>query len=138
MRDTTLDKAVAQSVDADIVTSTATGTGVDLREHNAATVLFIFGESNDTLSGSVYVTPTLEESDTLGSGYTTVAAADMSGTLSVVDAAAEDSTVQVVGYMGTKRYVRAVFTLTGTHTNGIPVSAYVVRELDRHAGGAAA
>lgn len=115
-------------------TTEGTGVGVDTKGFEAAEMVFHFGDSGDTLSGSVYVTPTLEESDTLGSGYTTVAAADMLGTLTVIDAPAEDQVVQAVGYTGNKRYIRALMTFTGTHTNGIPVSAVAVLHRDRHIG----
>ena len=111
-----------------------TGVGVDLSDYEAAEMVFHFGISGDTLSGALSVLPILEESDTLGSGYTTVAAADMLGSLTVIDAAAEDPAVQSVGYIGNKRYIRAFVDFTGTHTNGMPISAVAILHRDRHIG----
>ena len=111
-----------------------TGVGVDLASYEAAEMVFHFGDSGDTLSGSVSVLPVLQESDSLGSGYTDVAAADMLGTLTIIDAPSEDQVVQSVGYVGNKRYIRAFMDFTGTHTNGIPVSAVAILHRDRHIG----
>ncbi len=111
-----------------------TGIGVDLSDYEAAEMVFHFGISGDTLSGALSVLPVLEESDTLGSNYTTVAAADMLGSLTLIDDAAEDPIVQAVGYVGNKRYIRAFVDFTGTHTNGMPISAVAILHRDRHIG----
>ena len=140
MRDLDNDVSVAQTIVPIVANNTTegTGVGVDLQGYESAMAVLHFGDSGDTLSGSVYWTPTLEESDTLGSGYTTVAAADMvSNGFSVVDAPSEDQVVQTVSYVGSKRYIRVLVTATGTHTNGTPLSAVVVRGRARHLGGAA-
>jgi hypothetical protein len=80
----------------------------------------IIGALTGTLGESNYLTPSLEECDTTeGDDFTAVAAADMIGSLSVVDAAAEDSVIQRVGYIGHKRYIRAKLDYTGTVTAGI-------------------
>lgn len=114
------------------VTTTATGTGVDLKGYESAVVLFHIGNSADTLSGSVYLTPSLEES-TNNSDWTAIPAtgyrADVND-MSVIDAPAEDSKiiqVTVIAGLGRARYVRPLITLTGTHTTGIPVSASVIK-----------
>lgn len=109
-------------------TTEGTGTAVDTKGYDSATAIFHFGISGDTLSGTVYVTPTLQESDTTtANDFTNVAAADLVGSLTVIDDAAEDPATMVVGYRGTKRYLRALVTFTGTHTAGIPISAVIVR-----------
>lgn len=120
-----------QSLASATRTADADGTGVDLALHSAALVVFDFGTSGDTLSGSVYIEGKLEESDD-DSTYTAVDSADILGTLPTVDDPSEDDTVHTVGYIGDKRYVRAVFDLTGTHTNGIPCSATIVRAFPRY------
>lgn len=104
-----------------------TGVGVDLKGFESAAAVFVIGESGDTLSGTVYMTPKVQESDSLASGYTDVAAADLDGILTVIDDAAEDDVIQVVGYRGSKRYIRAFVDFTGTHTNGTPIAAVVLR-----------
>jgi hypothetical protein len=90
-------------------------------------VLFAIGASADTLSGSVKFEPKLQHSDAPGSGFVDVPAAELDGTLSVIDAAAEDEVVQAVSYLGAKRYLRAFVDFTGTHTNGTPLAALVIR-----------
>jgi hypothetical protein len=103
-----------------------TGVGVDLRGYGSALVVCHVGVSGDTLSGSVKLLPTLQESNTLASGYTDVAAAEIDGAFTLVDDAAEDPAVQVVSYLGDSRYVRVLIDTTGTHTVGTPCSAVVV------------
>lgn len=107
-------------------TTEGTGVGVDLRGYDAATVVFNFGISGDTLSGSLKVAPSVEESAD-NSNWSTVAAGNLVGALTEIDDAAEDPAVQVVGYRGSKRYIRAKVTFTGTHTNGMPIAATVIR-----------
>jgi hypothetical protein len=78
---------------------------------------FVWGVGVDAaLDGSNYWTPSVEESDTTADAdFTTVAAADLiNNTLAVVDATSEDDTLQLVEYIGSKRYVRIKLTETGT------------------------
>lgn len=94
-------------------TTTISGTGVDLSNFGGNTFLFIPGAITDGTH-----TPTLEESDSSGSGYSTVAAADQVGTLAALVA----NTVQEASYIGAKRYVRAVVTVTGSPSTGANVA----------------
>ena len=67
------------------------------------------------VDGSNHVTPVLQESDTVvGTDFASVAASDMIGAFSKVDAATKDSVIQRVGYIGKKRYVRVNFVYVGT------------------------
>ena len=61
--------------------------------------------------------------------YADAAAADIQGgtPTQVVDATTEDETVYKFGYVGNKRYVKAVATPTGVHTNGTPIGIVAVR-----------
>lgn len=108
-------------------TSEGTGVGVDRRGYGDVLMVAMQGISGDTLSGSVYWTITFEESDD-NSTYSTIAAADIEGGYStwVIDAAAEDPTNIVRLYKGTKRYVRILWTASGTHTNGTPIAGFVL------------
>jgi hypothetical protein len=111
------------------------GAAVDLKGYEGALMIFNIGISADTLSGSVLLTPKLQESDTTTDGdFTDVAAGDMLGDedLTVIDDAAEDPDVQRVSYIGSKRYIRAVVDTTGTHTNGTPLGAVCVLGYPRH------
>lgn len=118
-----------------VATSTVTGDTIDLAGYNSAECIIHIGVSGDTLSSTVKITPTIEESNSvdesgvLASGATATA---LVGTLSVVDGAADDDAVQYVKYVGSKRYIRVVLTFAGSHTNGCPVSAVIVRGNKRH------
>jgi hypothetical protein len=102
-----------------IKTTTTTGTGIDLANALENLVTFHPGAITDGTH-----TPKLQESDALGSGYSDVAAADQVGTLSALAA----STIQQVSYIGSKRYIRAVVTVTGSpSTGGYYTAAAVVR-----------
>jgi hypothetical protein len=111
-----------------VKTSTVTSASVDMQGYESLAILFDVGQSGDTLSGSVYWTLSLEESDD-DSNFSAVAAADThNGAASVViDAAAEDETVVKFGYKGASRYIRAKATATGTHTNGTPMGILAVQ-----------
>ncbi|REE62127.1 hypothetical protein BX257_4740 [Streptomyces sp. 3212.3] len=60
---------------------------------------------------------TLEGSDD-GSSWAAVAAADLQGSLPTIGASDDDKVFEV-GYMGAKRYLRAVATPSGTTTGGV-------------------
>ncbi|MFD4320115.1 hypothetical protein [Streptomyces sp. NPDC058548] len=93
---------------------TATGTGVDLANFDAAAVVISTGVvANGAFSIEV------QESDTFGSGYTAVPNADLDGT---EPATLTASTVTVIGYHGIKRYIRAVATDAGTGDASFGVS----------------
>lgn len=100
------------------ITSTTTGSAVDLKGYDAATALVHAG----TFTGGSGLSVGLVESDN-DSDYTTVAAEDLVySTLAMTVA----GTLRV-GYRGTKRYVKVVLTLTSGVS--VPVSAVVLRQL---------
>lgn len=117
-----------QLVDPATITADTNSASVDLKSHQNALFAVAVGESGDTLSASVKIELELEESDD-DSTFTDVADADMTGEVAgtndgcfaVIDAAAEDDAVYTAQYHGSKRYVRAVINVTGTHTNGTPI-----------------
>lgn len=102
------------------LTATTTGTGVDLAGFRSAAVVVHAGVATDGT-----FTPTVEESDVIGSGYTTVAAADLSGSFAAITSATDDN-VQEVGYLGSKRFIRVVLTETVAST-GAFITAVVVK-----------
>ena len=99
-------------------TATVNGTGVDLANCGTATVSFFAGAITDGT-----FTPSVEESDASGSGYTAVAAGDLTNTLSALSA----SSIQTVGYIGRKRYIRPVITASGSPATGGNVGAIVTK-----------
>ena len=126
-----------------VKTAAANGTGVDLQGYEGATVLVDVGAEGDTLSSSVHFEISLEESDD-DSTYTDVTQAGIvDGTISAdgiflkLDGTAggnPDTTGGIfrVEYVGGKRYIRVVLAKTGTHSNGTPIGAMVVRHKARH------
>lgn len=67
------------------------------------------------VTGSNYLTPVLQESDTIvGTDFTEVASSNIIGGFSKVDSTSEDSVIQRAGYIGTKRYIRVNLDYTGT------------------------
>ena len=126
-----------------VKTAAANGTGVDLQGYEGATVLVDVGAEGDTLSSSVHFEISLEESDD-DSTYTDVAQAGIvDGTITAggiflkLDGTAggnPDTTGGIfrVEYVGGKRYIRVVLAKTGTHSNGTPIGAMVVRHKARH------
>lgn len=138
MRDLANNISVAQSLAPAVRTADANGTGVDLQGFESATILVDTGAEGDTLSGSVKIDFKLEDSDD-NSTFAAVTAStavigtiDSNGIFLTLDADAETPQVAKIGYTGGKRYVRVVADFTGTHTNGTPVSASVVRSHARH------
>ena len=137
MRDFFSDILAVKSIDPVLGnnTSEGTGMGVDLAGFNGALLLAHVGQSGDTLSGSVYITVKFQECDTDTPGsYTDIADDDLHGGANgvVIDDAAEDEVIVQRGYVGSKRWVRALLAFTGTHTNGTPISAAVVKGLPAH------
>lgn len=115
-------------------TADANGSSVDTRDYDSLVFVANVGASGDTLSGSVKAELELEESDD-DSTFTDVADADMhkvvtgtnTGCWALIDASGEDSSVYMTGYRGKKRYVRPVYNITGTHTNGMPVGIVAIQ-----------
>jgi len=111
---------VSSVAPAAALVATTTGASVDLAGYRAAAVVVHAGVATDGT-----FTPTVEESDQAGSGFTTVAAADLSGAFTPITSAADEN-VQEVAYLGTKRFIRVVLTETVAST-GAFITATVVR-----------
>ena len=121
-----------------VKTAAVNGTGVDLQGYESATVLVDVGAEGDTLSGSVYFEVSLEHSDD-NSTYSDCAQADIiDGTIAAggiflkldgTTGGDPDTAGGIfrIGYVGGKRYVRVVLAKTGTHSNGTPLGAMIVR-----------
>lgn len=124
MRDISKDITVEQSLAPAARTADANGTGVDLANFDGATVVVDAGAWTDGAH-----TFTVEESDD-DSTYSAVADADLVGTEPVIDAADEDEQVYLVGYIGTKRYIRVAVAVASA-TTGAVYGASVIRGLAR-------
>lgn len=119
-RDLDKEVSVASTLLPNVRTATATGTTVDLAGFGKA--MFVAHDGTIT-DGTFAFDP--EESDD-GSSWANIAAGDLSGSFTNATSAADD-TVQEVGYLGTKRYVRCNVTVTGSPGTGGPVGVSVVR-----------
>jgi len=119
LRDLANNIGVVAAVAPAVLTATNTSAAIDLLGFNSAAVVINTG----AIVSSGDFTATIEESDTTTSGdFTTVAAADLVGTLPAALAA---STVYKVGYTGGKRYIRTV--LTKNSGTSIAAGAVVVK-----------
>lgn len=102
------------------VTSTATGTTVDLAGFQGSPLVVIHaGAWTDAVH-----TFTIEESADNSSWAT---ATDIQGTAPVVDGAADDDQVYILGYTGSLRYIRVKSTVSGSPTSGAIYGASVIR-----------
>lgn len=121
-----------------IRTTTVLSAACDLRGFHSAVARIHVGVYGDTASGSLYIEAELQESSD-DSTYTAVANADLlfgassglaarTGTAvgtffqSKTTAAADLAGIYVVGYRGSKRYIKVNTRLTGTHSTGSPIA----------------
>jgi hypothetical protein len=108
--------AVAHSIVPAAKTATATGSAVDLVGFDAAVAVISSGVITDGTH-----TPKLQESDASGSGFADVAAGDLSGAFTAMATGGGNggSAIQEVGYLGAKRYIKVVVTVSGATTGGV-------------------
>lgn len=119
MKDTYSDFGVAQTLAPLVQTATLAGTAVDLQGYNSATLVVNTGV---IASAGLYDIRLQESATTTNEDFTDVAAADLLGALPAGLAAA--STYKQ-GYVGNKRYIRALITKqSGT---SIAAGAVVIR-----------
>jgi len=113
-----------------VATSTVTTSAVDVSGYRGSAFVVHCGASADTLSGSVYWTAKLQSSATELGTYADVADADVqiasTNAFGLVNDPAEDDELYWIGYNGTDAWVKVVITATGTHTNGTPISVFVL------------
>ena len=136
MKDLYNNIAVSMDFEAQTISATQTAVEIDLAGCNSAVFAIAFGEEGGTLSGSLGWTVTMTHADDDGTGsagdYANVEAKDVqgvtpsSGIIITLDAAAEDSTVYKVGYIGDKRFVKLLLSEVGT-TAGIPVTILTIK-----------
>lgn len=120
MRDIKSNIKVFSGILPQSLTAAANGTGVDLQGYDKAAVVFHAGAIGGTTPSFTFA---VQESDD-NTTFTDVAAADLQGTAPVVTTT--NAGVTVVGYLGSKRYIRPIAkTVTGT-TPTLLASACVV------------
>lgn len=139
MRDLANSVAAIQSIAPVTGTADANGTGVDLQGFEAAVVVVNTGIEGDTLSSSVKIDFKLEDSsDNSTFSAVTAATSVTDGTVTstgiflTLDANGETPQITTIGYVGGARYIRVVADFTGTHSNGTPIAASVVKGHPHH------
>ena len=88
---------------------------LDTANYHQAAIAVVIGAQTGVDSTN-YLTPVLQEcATTVGTSFTSVGAADLSGPgFSKVDATSEDDVVQWAYYTGSKRYIRVNLDFTNT------------------------
>lgn len=132
MRDLYHNIAVVQLMaPVDITTNDTYSSIVDLQDFEQCDIIVNLGVCTGA-TGNTYVTPVLQESDSLTEAdFSAVDSANCLGGFSKVDDVAEDNTIQRVGYVGSKRYLRVLMDVTSTMTN-VPVSITAILAGARH------
>lgn len=134
MRDLVNNISSVHTVGPAVLNATTNGSAVDLRGFNSAAILVEVGIGGITFTGTNRVDFILQDSDDGSTGWNAVAAQFITGVSgvtngiirSLVAAHAAPSVVEA-GYIGTKRFIRAVPTFGGTHATGTPMAVTVVR-----------
>ena len=134
MRDLKNNIGVVQSLAPAARSSDADGTGVDLQGFESATIVIDMGAEGITLSSTNKIEIELEHSDD-NSTFTDVtssadvigATQDSNGVIATFDDVAEAPAVSTVGYIGGKRYIRAVANFSGTHGSATPLAVSVIK-----------
>ena len=139
MKDLANNISIIQSIAPVVGTSDTNGTGVDLQFIESATAVVDTGVEGDTLSTSVKIDFKLEESDdnasfsaVTSSLHVTDGSVDSNGIFLTLDANAETPQVTSIRYVGGMRYLRVVADFTGTHSNGTPIAATIIKGSPRH------
>lgn len=99
---------------------TATGNAVDLQGYGGAMVAFSAGAWTD----GVHTPAIFDSAD--GTTYAQAAAADQQGSPAAISGTAQQNAVQRIGYVGGKRYIKAML-VSATATTGAVVGAEVIR-----------
>jgi len=105
-------------------TTSANGTAVDLGPARSALLVVVAGTVTDGTH-----TVSLEESANGSTGWAAVADADLQGTEPAVTSSTDERLYEV-GYVGSKRYVRPVVTVTGTPATGGSIACVVQAAYD--------
>jgi len=136
---------VVESLNSIVKDADTNATAVDSQGFSSIVHVVNVGANGITFSTSNKVDIELEHSDD-NSTFTDVAQADIvDGTISSggiflkLDGTAggnPDTAGDIfrVGYRGGKRYIRVVLAKTGTHSNGTPIGAFIVKSHARHTG----
>lgn len=124
-----LDKEIATSVSIAPALSdaSANGTGVDLTGFGTAAVVLVAG----TITDGTHAVK-LQDSDD-NSTWADVSSGNRTGSFTSLTSSSGGGATQEVGYLGIKRYLRVVTTVTGSPATGGVYGAVVVKGAPRKA-----
>lgn len=140
MKDFVNDMKVSQALAPAARTADASAE-IDRLGYDGLSIAFDFGAEGITLSTTDKIEAVIEHSDSSGSGFEAVEAADIilpsnaptgaqapdeNGTVFVADGNADIPAIPVFGYKGSKRYVKATLNFSGTHGAGTPTAVVAI------------
>lgn len=130
MRDLHNNIAVVQLMAPQTITGDTYSSVLDLQDYESAEIVVNVGTCSTVDTDSNYVTPILQESDSLTEAdYSSVTASDILNSFSAITTTA--SQVQNVGYIGSKRYIRVFADETGS-VGAVPISVTAILHNARH------
>lgn len=133
-RDLKSNLAVVQLLKPQAINDTDTLSALlDCLGYESASVIVSMGVFTGADSDSTMLPVLLECDTTVGASFTAVAAADIIGAFTLVNSTSVDELSQIVGYRGSKRYVRVNFDFT-TGTGGITSASAAVLGLIGRSG----
>jgi hypothetical protein len=116
---------LVESLNAIVKAADTDCTGIDTQGANSAMVMVNVGAPGITFSGSNKVDIKLEDSADNSSftavtnnNFVTGGTVDSNGIWQTIDADGDCNAVYGIGYVGPKRYIRAVLDFSGTHGTG--------------------
>lgn len=137
MRDSYNNHSVKVAVAAAALNATPTAPEIDIGDAQSVDIHIAVGVGGITFTTNNKVEFVLTHSDTSGSNYVAVTAADVIGPATVTNGIVKSlvsehaaADVTKIGYIGGKRYLKLTPTFGGSHASPTPMSANVVtREL---------
>lgn len=133
MRDLKSNIGAVHLLDAqDVAGVNASSSLLDLQGFSSAAVLVNVGALTGVDADSFLVIKLQESDTTAAAAFSDVGAADLVGAFLKMDANTKDQVTQLVGYTGTKRYIRALLDFTAG-TGGITAALVSVNGIVGHA-----
>jgi hypothetical protein len=130
MKDLHNNIAIVQLLAPQTLTADTYSKILDLQNFESAEILINVGTCATVDSTANYVTPKIEESDSLkNADFAAVDSANLLGALAAI--VTTDAQIQKVGYVGNKRYIRILADATGT-VGGVPMGVVGILSLARH------
>lgn len=133
MRDSYNNVGVVEAIAPAILSADNTPAAIDLDGFNAALLVLSIGVGGITFTSANKIEFVLTHSDD-NSAYTKVTAADLlgvgtveNGVIKALTVAKSASSVDRIGYIGGKRYLKLLADFSGTHGTGTGISAVVVK-----------